>query len=67
MIIMQREAELFELAAALKRAGPAAGLLNGRHQQRYQDRDNRDHHQQFDQRECATVMTAWRGTGVWHA
>jgi len=44
------EAELLQVVGATDAVGGLAHLLHGRQQQADQDRDDRDHHQQFDQR-----------------
>jgi hypothetical protein len=50
VVIVQRQADLLEVVAALSAAGRLAGLLDGRQQQGDQDRDDRDDHEQFDER-----------------
>ena len=42
---------LVNIVEALGRAGLVLGLRQGRQQQGREDGDNRDYHQQFDQRE----------------
>ena len=48
-------AELLQVVRALGPTGRLAGRLDGGQQEGDQDRDDRDHHQQFDQRESATM------------
>ncbi len=55
MVVVQCQAKLFQVVAALAAAGGFAGLLHGGQQQRDQDRDDRDHDEQFDQSEPATT------------
>ena len=54
MIMVGGHAELPEVVGALSAARSLAGRLNGRQQQRDQDADDRDHHQQFDERKAAS-------------
>ena len=51
LVIVQGQADLLEVVDALDPPRRLAGRLDGRQQQGDQDRDDRDHHQQFDQRE----------------
>jgi hypothetical protein len=46
-----RQAKLLEVVDALN----APGRLHGRQQEGEQDRDDRDHHQQLDQRETTSA------------
>jgi hypothetical protein len=46
---------LLDIIGALNSAGRVARRLNGGQQQAYEDPDNRDHHQQFNQRESAAA------------
>ena len=50
---MQPQAELLEIVAAPGPAGRFANFLHRGQQQADQDGNDRDHHQQFDQREAA--------------
>jgi hypothetical protein len=43
---------LLQVVLALCSASSFSGLLNGRKQKRNQNRDDRDHNQQFDQRKA---------------
>ena len=45
--------DLLEVVLALRAGGGLADLLDGGQQQADQDRDDGDHHQQFDQGEAA--------------
>ena len=51
MVILKSDPELLEIVLALRAAGRLAGLLYGRQQKGYENRDDGDHHQQFDDRE----------------
>ena len=53
---MGGQGELLQVVGALGTAGRLAGGLDGGQQQGDQDRDDRDHHQQFDQGESATTF-----------
>ena len=48
---LQGDADLFEIGAALNRVGPLFRVGQRRQQHRRQDGDDRNHHQQFNQRE----------------
>jgi hypothetical protein len=50
--VVQRQPELLEVVGALGACRGPANLLHGGQQQPDQDRDDRDHDQQFDQREA---------------
>jgi hypothetical protein len=50
-VIVNRDANLLEVVAALQTCGGLADLLDGGEQQADQDRDDRDDDQQLDQRE----------------
>jgi hypothetical protein len=52
VVVVQGEAELVQVVLALRPAGGLARLLNRRQQQRDQDGDDRNHHQQLDQRKA---------------
>ena len=52
MVVVQGQADLLQVVDALRPPGRLAGGLDGGQQQRDQDRDDRDHHQQLDQREA---------------
>jgi hypothetical protein len=54
MIIVHREAELFEIVGALRATGCLASGLNGRQEQGDQDGNDCNHHQQLDQREASS-------------
>jgi hypothetical protein len=48
---VDRQSNLLEIVFALGAAGRLAGLLHRGQQQRHQNANDRDHHQQFNQRE----------------
>jgi hypothetical protein len=50
MIVVQRQAQLFHVVAALRAAGRFTRLLDRGQQQGDQDRNDRDHHQQLNER-----------------
>jgi len=51
VIVMECQPELFQIIFTLAAAGGFPGLLDCGQQQRNQYGNNRDHHQEFDQRE----------------
>jgi hypothetical protein len=51
-----RESDLFEVVGTLHARGGLAHLLHGRQQQADEDRNDRDHHQQLDQRKRTTRL-----------
>jgi len=53
MEVMQCQADLLQIVLALRSCRCFPDLLHGRNQQGDEDRDNRDHDQQFDQGETA--------------
>ena len=53
---LHRQADLLEIVFALRAASGLASLLNGRQEQGNQDGDDRDHHQQLDEREPALQL-----------
>jgi hypothetical protein len=53
MVIMKRKAQLLEIVRARHSPGSFANFLDGRKQEANQDRDNRDDHEEFDQRKTA--------------
>jgi hypothetical protein len=56
VIVVQRKAELLQVADTLRAPGGFARRLNGREQQRHQDADDRDDDEQLDQcKPCAAV------------
>ena len=61
VVIMDRQPDLFQVVGALGAPSGFASLLNCGQQQGDQHRDNRDHHQKFNQRESRS-----RQTGTWH-
>lgn len=54
-IIVERQADLLEIVAALSPARRLAGLLNSGKEQRDQDGDNCNHNKQFNQCEGAAA------------
>src|SRR5690606_25032412 len=54
-IVVQRQPDLFEVIFALRAASGFSGLLHRRQQQSDEDRDDGDHHEQFDQCETAAI------------
>jgi hypothetical protein len=52
-VVLQREAHLTHLVAALRPTGRFTGRLHGRQQQGDQDANDRDHYQQLDQSEAS--------------
>ena len=57
---MQSQADLLEVVGALSPPGRLTGRLHGGQQQGDQNRDDRDHHQQFDQGESASIGGLFR-------
>jgi hypothetical protein len=53
VIVVHGNAELLQVVAALRPAGRFAGGLDGGKQQGDEDRDNRDYHQQLNQRKTS--------------
>jgi hypothetical protein len=53
MITVCGQADLLQIVVALDPVGRLAHLLHGRQEQADQDRDDRDHRQQFNERESA--------------
>ena len=51
LVVVGREADLLEVVRAAHTSGRLTDLLDGGQQQTNQDRDDGDHHQEFDQRE----------------
>ena len=58
VVVVQGDAELLQVVDALGATGGLAGRLDGGQEQGDQDGDDRDHHQQLDQREAANVAAA---------
>jgi hypothetical protein len=77
VVQVERDADLVQVVGAADPAGGGADLLDGGEEQADQDRDDRDHHQQLDQREAVPAAgrriraeapwelswPAWTGTG----
>jgi hypothetical protein len=57
--VNRRERQLFEVVLATHPRGGLADLLNRRQQQANENRDDCDHHEEFDQREPTTRSTEW--------
>ena len=53
MVIVKTKPDLLQIIDTLSSTGRFSCGLHGRKQQRYENCDNRNHHQQFDQRETA--------------
>ena len=56
VVVMQRQADLLEIIAALQLPGRLPGRLDRRQQQRDQDADDGDYHQQFNERKRGFVI-----------
>jgi len=56
VVVVDRQTQLLQIVLALAAAGSLAGLLNCRQQQGNQNCDDRDHHQQFDQRKRGSLF-----------
>jgi hypothetical protein len=52
VVVVQRDADLVEVVAALRRARRLTGALHGRQEQADERADDRDHGEQFDEREA---------------
>jgi hypothetical protein len=63
-VVVQGERDLAKIILALSATSGFPRLLHGGQQQRNQNRDNRDHHQQFNDREATTATTS--EMGAWH-
>jgi hypothetical protein len=50
-VVVQTQTDLFEVVRALEPGRGLANLLNSRKQQPYENGENRDHHEQLDERE----------------
>jgi hypothetical protein len=55
VVIVSGQTQLLQVVFALGTTSGFASLLDGRQQQRHKNRDDRDHHQQFDQRETTPI------------
>jgi hypothetical protein len=56
-VIVHAQAPLLEIIFALRTAGSFSGRLHGGQKQPDERGDDRDHHQEFDQREGKTTRT----------
>ncbi len=63
MVIVECEANLFEIVSTLCSAGRFAGLLNCRQQKCDENRNNGNDDQQFDQRKSTTARAAYMQRG----
>jgi hypothetical protein len=66
MVVVAGEGNLFEIVLALGAAGSFTGLLNSGQQECDQDRDNRDHNEQFDQRESTPICSLQAASRLFH-
>ena len=57
-VIVKGQTNLLEIVFALTPTRRFASLLHGRQEQRDQDGDNRDDHEQFNQSETTSTLTA---------
>ena len=67
MVVVERQADLFEVVLALRPGRGLADLLDGRQQQADQDGDDRSHHQQLNEGETSRPMSwsiSQRGHGA---
>ena len=55
MVILECDPELLEVVDALAAAGRFARGLNRRQQECYENANDRDHHEQFDERKAANI------------
>src|SRR2546425_13288329 len=62
MIVVQSEAELFEVILALGACGCLAHLLHGRQKQTDENGDDSNHHQEFDERKTGTPVVSYSAT-----
>ena len=58
MVVVERQPDLLQVVGAVQAAGGFAGRLHRRQQQPDQNADDRDDHEQFDQRECKSPCHA---------
>ena len=56
LVVVDGQADLLQVVLALHAGGGLADLLDGGQEQADQDRDDRDHHQQLDQREPGSAL-----------
>jgi hypothetical protein len=61
------QTDLLEVVLTLQARGRLADLLDGRHEQANQDGDDRNDHQQLDQRKSSTEPPATRCETAQHA
>ena len=59
VVILRRQRDLLEIVAALRSPGRLPRRLDGRKQQGDQDGNDRDHHQELDQREPPSPVRSW--------
>ena len=67
LVAGDRDPQLFEMIEALRRTRPFAGVLNRRQKQRDQNPDDRNRHEQFEQRETPAASTRSAGWAAWRA
>ena len=60
MVVVQSQTNLLQIVLALRPASRLTSLLNSRQQQRHQNGNDRDHHQQLNQRKTSapTILPA---------
>jgi hypothetical protein len=58
VVVVCGQAQLLQIVGALQAGGGLADLLDGGQEQADEDGDDGDHHQQLDQRESDTMLTA---------
>ncbi len=67
VVVVKRDADLFEVVPALSTSSSFASRLNGWQQQRDQNRNDGDHDEQFDERKAdasllhAVTLQTWLG------
>src|SRR5690606_9508480 len=54
VVVVQCKTDLLHMVLALRAAGCFSGVLHRRKKQRYQDRDDGNHHQKLNQRESGS-------------
>ena len=68
VVVVKRQPQLLQMILALCSASRFTSLLNGREQEGDEDRDDRDHHQHFNEREhAANVERRTFSTGLMEA
>src|SRR5262245_50074187 len=64
VVVVAGQADLPEVVGALRSGGGLAGLLDGGEEEPDEDGDDRDRHQQLDQRKCPSGTTATTTPGL---